>query len=155
MCWRIRALVAALAIIQAQLTVAEPPFEQARSYAFLQHRGGIAIAPVERKNGDWWLPVECNVSGIKTITVTPSVIHASLAWSKSVARIEEQTIYLQVYTAMQGSRAPSAECGPAQLRRARRGNYQVYYVDPAPEEQDQADKPPAERLHLLDTITIR
>jgi hypothetical protein len=144
-----------LAIGQTQLAAAAPPFEQPRSFAFLQNRGGIAIAPVERKNGGWWLGVECNVSGIKTITVTPSVIHASLAWSKSVARIEENTIYLQVYTAMQGNRAPSAQCGPAQLKRARPGSYQVYYVDPAAEGQNDPDRPPPERLHLLATITIR
>jgi hypothetical protein len=153
--WVTCALLTALAMSQAPLSSAAPPFEQPRGFAFLQNRGGIAIAPVERKNGDWLLPVQCNVSGIKTITVAPSVIHASLAWSKSVARIEENTIYLQVYTAMQGSRAPSAECGPAQLRRARPGSYQVYYLDPAPEGEDQAASPPAERLHLLDTITIR
>ncbi len=153
--WTTCALLTVLAIGQTPPTAAAPPFEQPRSFAFLQNRGGIAIAPVERKNGDWLLPVACNVSGIKTITVTPSVIHASLAWSKSVARIEEKTIYLQVFTAMQGSRAPSAECGPAPLRRARPGSYQVYYLDPPPEGEDEPASPPAERLHLLDTITIR
>lgn len=156
MSWGKRALLlTALAIFQAQLTAAAPPFEQPRSFAFLQNRGGIAIAPVERKNGHWWLPVKCNVSGIKTITVAPSVIHASLAWSKSVARIEDNAIYLQVYTAMQGNRAPSAECGPAQLRRARRGSYPVYYVDPLPEGEEESTKLPAERLHLLANVTIQ
>ncbi len=152
--WWTVLLIGLLVLTQVQLATAAPPFEQARSFAFLQERGGIEIAPVERKNNSWWLPVQCNVSGIKAITVTPSVIHSSLAWSKTVARIEEKTIYLQVYTAMQGSRAPSAVCGPAQLQRARAGTYQVYYLDPPLDGEEERDAPHADSLHLLATVTI-
>jgi hypothetical protein len=136
-------IVVALALLLCgQRSLAAPPFEQARSLAFLQDRGGIAVDKVFRKNGDWLLPVACNVSGIKTITTTPTTIHASLAWSKSVAWIEEGHIYLQVFTAMQGPRAPSAECGPAALRHTQRGVYPVYFVDPD------------ETTHLLTSVEI-
>jgi hypothetical protein len=107
-----------------------PPFEQARSLAFLQARGGILVEQSFRKNNRWWLAVECNVSGIKAITVTPTTIHSGLAWSKSIASIDGDRIYLQVFTAVQGTQAPSANCGPAALQRVEAQSYQVYYLDP-------------------------
>jgi hypothetical protein len=122
-------LIAAAALLLASAASATPPFEQARSLAFINARGGLLVERVFRKNGGWWLDVQCNVSGIKSVSTTPSTLHAGLAWSKSVARVEAGRIYLQVFTAMQGSEAPSANCGPARLRRADPGVYQIYYLD--------------------------
>ena len=107
-----------------------PPFEQPRSLAFLQARGGILVQQSFRKNNRWWLEVQCNVSGIKTISVAPTTIHSGLAWSKSVASVDGDRIYLQVFTAVQGTQAPSANCGPAALQRVEPQFYQLYYVDP-------------------------
>lgn len=107
-----------------------PPFEQPRSLAFIEDRGGLALTETYRKNNRWWLGVECNVSGIKTISETPRTLHSGLAWSKSVATVEDDRIYLTVFTAVQGPQAPSANCGDAPLARVERKVYPVYYVDP-------------------------
>jgi hypothetical protein len=123
-------IIAAALLAAATASQATPPFEQARSLAFIEARGGIRIEQTFRKNNRWWLTVECNVSGIKTITVTPTTIHSGLAWSKSSARVEGDAIYLQVFTAVQGSQAPSAVCGPAPLQHVPPQVYRVYYVDP-------------------------
>lgn len=120
-----------LALCLAQFAYAvNPPFEQPRSLNFIQNRGGIIVDSTYRKNNRWWLTVSCNVSGIKKFTHTPNHIHAGLAWSKSVAVIEDGAILLTVYTAQQGTRAPSAVCGDAVLSRFDPGYYKVYYLDP-------------------------
>lgn len=122
--------VVLIGLLATHTSSAAPPFEQPRSYAFIEDRGGLLLKPSYRKNNRWWLAVDCNVSGIKTITVAPRTIHSGLAWSKSVAIIEEDKIYLTVYTAVQGPRAPSAICGDAPLDYLPRGHYPVYYRDP-------------------------
>ena len=136
-------LVLLSAIISVASHASDPPFAQSRSLAFLLERGGVRVDQPVRKNNQWSLPVVCNVSGIKTITRPPRVIHSGLAWSESIARIEGDRIEITVVTAMQGSRAPTAICGPAALPRNSRGSYQVFYRDP-----DGA-------RHLLDTIELR
>ena len=123
-----------IAMLSASISItshaADPPFAQARSLAFLLERGGIRIDQPVRKNNQWYLPVICNVSGIKAISRPPQVIHSGLAWSESIARVGESEIDVSVITAMQGSRAPSALCGPASLQRITSGSYQVFYLDP-------------------------
>jgi hypothetical protein len=123
-------IAACTALIATCAAAIDPPFEQPRSLAFLNQRGGISIDQPLRKNNQWMLPVNCNVSGIKAITTQPNVIHSGLAWSKSVARIEDERILLTVMTGVQGSRAPSAICGPAPLKRLYHERYEVLYLDP-------------------------
>lgn len=123
-------LIATAMLMVATPGHAAPPFEQARSLAFLQARGGILVEQSFRKNNRWWLQVVCNVSGIKTISVVPTTIHSGLAWSKSTATVDGDRIYLQIFTAVQGTQAPSAICGPAALQRVAAQSYQVYYLDP-------------------------
>ena len=124
------AFASCTALLAGLSLAADPPFAQQRSYAFLEQRGGLSIDQPYRKNNRWYLPVHCNVSGIKAITTPPRVIHSGLAWSASVARVEDRHILLTVVTAMQGSRAPSAVCGPAPLRHLDSGHYEVLYLDP-------------------------
>ena len=124
------AYICAAALLAGSSQASDPPFAQQRSLAFLEQRGGLSIDQPYRKSNRWYLPVHCNVSGIKAITRPPAVIHAGLAWSQSLAQIEERRILLTVVTAMQGSRAPSAVCGPALLPRLDTGIYQVYYLNP-------------------------
>ncbi len=137
------ALIVVFVLATASANAVTPPFEQSRSLAFIRDRGGLALGEPYRKNNTWWLALECNVSGIKTITDTPVNIHSGLAWSKSVARLEEKRIYLTVFTAVQGTQAPSAICGDAPLPRVSAGVYQVYYVDP-----DESE-------HLLGAVEIK
>ena len=121
---------ALLGLLMTAAAAAAPPFEQPRSLGFLQQRGGIAAGDPYRKGNRWLLPVTCNVSGIATVTTTPTVIHSGLAWSKTLATVEDGRIFITVLTAQQGPEAPSAQCGPARLRRFYDHRYEVWYRDP-------------------------
>lgn len=136
-------LIAAISLTWSATCLASPDFEQPRELSYIEDRGGLRLTEPYKKNNRWWLALECNVSGIKKITVTPKTIHSGLAWSKSVANVDENRIYLSIYTAMQGPRAPSAACGDAPLAHAPGGVYQVYYLDPD------------ETTHSLGTVELR
>lgn len=114
----------------AQAASFEARFEQPRSWAFMQNRGGIALQPAFNEGGHWFLPVRCNVSGIEAITITPRTLHSKLAWRQTSASVEDGRIYLVIITAQQGPRAPSAVCGPARLEATHAGDYEVFYRDP-------------------------
>lgn len=109
---------------------ADPDFIQARSWQFISERGGISVGDPARLHGHYELPVTCNVSGIETVTTRPTVVHAGLAWWRSAVHIETGRIELTVLTAKQGSDAPSARCGPADLGHIDPGRYHVVYRDP-------------------------
>ncbi len=105
-------------------------FEQARSWHFIDARGGLQVGQPIRESGQWLLPVACNVSGIEALGSRPVIIHNNLAWSKSVARVEGFLVFLTLYTALQGPRSPSAKCGPAEIPRLQSGTYEVLYLNP-------------------------
>ncbi|MGI9286942.1 MAG: hypothetical protein ACR2P1_16270 [Pseudomonadales bacterium] len=105
-------------------------FDQPVSWEFMQNRGGIALEPAFREAGHWFLPVRCNVSGIKAITTTPRILHAKRAWRRTSAVIEDGRIYVVIVATKQGLKAPSAVCGPAKLEAVQPGDYEVIYRDP-------------------------
>lgn len=123
--------VALLFIVAAGFAAAATPdFIHARSWRFIAERGGLSVGDPVSVRGGYQLPVTCNVSGIDTVTMRPTVIHSGLAWWKSAVRIESDLIELTVLTAEQGPNAPSARCGPADLGDIASGKYHVVYRDP-------------------------
>lgn len=123
-------LTLAMTCAVAQSAAFEPRFEQPRSWAFMQNRGGIALEPAFNEAGHWFLPVRCNVSGIEAVTTAPRTLHSNLAWRQTSASVKDGRIYLVIVTAQQGPGAPSAVCGPAKLEALHAGDYEVFYRDP-------------------------
>ncbi len=114
----------------AQSASFDDRFDQPVSWEFMQNRGGIALEPAFREARHWFLPVRCNVSGIKAITTAPRILHAKRAWRRTSAVIEDGRIYVVIVATKQGLKAPSAACGPAKLEAAQPGDYEVFYRDP-------------------------
>ncbi|MGI9296046.1 MAG: hypothetical protein ACR2PS_18840 [Pseudomonadales bacterium] len=122
-------LTLAMICATAQSASFEPRFQQQRSWAFMQNVGGIALEQAFNEAGHWFLPVSCNVSGIKAVTTTPRTLHSKLAWWQTKASVEDGRIYLTIVTALQGLRAPTSICGPAKLEAVHAGDYDVFYRD--------------------------
>ena len=114
----------------AQSASFDERFDKPVSWEFMQNRGGIALEPAFREAGHWFLPVRCNVSGIKAITTAPRILHAKLAWRQTRAVLEGGRIYVVIVTTKQSLEAPSAVCGLAKLDAAQPGDYEVIYRDP-------------------------
>ncbi len=98
---------------------------QARDWSFVQSVGGLALGvPVER-NGTWYLPIRCDVSGVEAVTTRPTAIHSALACDPA-AVVEGQTIVLTIVARPEESSA-FADCPPVRLGRPPRGRYAVVY----------------------------
>lgn len=95
-------------------------------FAFVQSVGGIKIKNPRREEEGWFLPVEIDVSGLKTVTVTPTAQNSGLACEKTSARVSGQKILITVHT---GTPKPNraATCPPAPLGNLESGAYDVYY----------------------------
>lgn len=46
-----------------------PP--QKVDWTYIQNHGGIQIGELNQNNEGYWLPIECNAAGLKTITIKP------------------------------------------------------------------------------------
>lgn len=101
-----------------------------RDWEFIQSVGGIAIGePILEKN-NWFLPVKCNVAGLKEITVKPTMLNSGLDWADTEVRIKGDVIYLSIETALVGMGGKSSDCGPAKLGEIKSGKYSVMYLSP-------------------------
>ena len=101
-----------------------------RDWEFIQSVGGISIGTPKLENNNWVLPVLCNVSGLKEITVKPTMLNSGLVWADTEVRIRESIIYLSIETALAGMGGKSSKCGPAMLGKLKPGQYKVMYLSP-------------------------
>ena len=104
--------------------IAEP-----QSWSFIESVGGIAVDPPVRADRSWVLPVRCDVSGLKTITIKPAKVNSGIACQNIRAEVEGSFIYLTVLTTIAGG-GRNAECPPALLGQVVSGTYRVFYRGP-------------------------
>jgi hypothetical protein len=99
-----------------------------RDWRFIQSVGGIAIGLPVAENNDWLLPVNCNVAGLREITVKPTMLNSGLVWADTEVSIKGGIIYLSIKTALVGIGGGSSDCGPANLGKIEPGKYSVMYL---------------------------
>ena len=122
--------VAGLLLLGLVDRVAAVDIIRPRSLDFIEARGGITVGVPEQANGGWRLPLGCDLSGVSSVNERGNVLHSGLAWWRSAAVIENQRIYLTIETNVQGMRASSARCGPAELGYIGQGVYELHYRNP-------------------------
>ena len=116
---------AALAVI---LSGCSGPFTEHRDWRFVQSVGGMAIGQPRRKsNSTYSLPVECNVSGTRAITVHPTALNSAFMCAGFDVRKNGSSVYLTLRTSLFGR---SSRCKAISLGRLTPGTYSVYYRDP-------------------------
>jgi len=106
------------------------PLGQERDWEFMQSVGGIAISEPKHLDGKWELPVRCDVTGLREITVKPTTINSALVWADTEVRVDGQVIYITIETSVFGITGKSSACGPAQLGKIKDGQYKVMYLSP-------------------------
>lgn len=98
----------------------------------VQAVGGVRIGTPYAKSGQWYLPVEADVSGLKGGTVVNSGLGCAVT-----ARPDGGTLLVTVDAKLAGSLArSSAKCEPVKLGHIKAGGYDVVYRSPS--EPDQA-----------------
>jgi hypothetical protein len=96
-----------------------------RDWNFIQAVGGMKANLVERR-----LFVSCDVSGLKTITVKPTLVNSGIGVRKLRCSRVGNTIQLSVVTSVieKGMRT---DCGSVDLDAYPAGTYSVVYLDPS------------------------
>lgn len=101
-------------------------FAESRSWQFVQSVGGIEIGiPVQSDNG-WILPLRCDVSGLRAITVKPTTLNSGLSCGPVEVVTEGKTIFITLKTDVAG-KGRSAVCPAALLGNLPAGKYSVFY----------------------------
>jgi len=101
-----------------------------RDWEFIQSVGGIAIGNPKLINDNWSLPIKCNVSGLQTFTVKPTMLNSGLVWADTEVRLKDSEIHISIETALHGMGSKTASCGPAELGELKSGTYIIKYLSP-------------------------
>jgi hypothetical protein len=105
-------------------------FRETRDWSFIQSVGGISVGqPVSTQDG-WYLPVNCDVSGLQTTTVKPTQLNSALVCYKVLATGDNQTIFISVQTSVAGSGPGTSSCRAVNIGNLRKGRYSIRYKDP-------------------------
>lgn len=101
-----------------------------RSWEFIESVGGIAInTPSRVRNCAVFLPVTCDVSGLKSVTKKPTSMNSSLVVTDIDKKIEGNEILLSVKTGL-ASKLKTSACSGVELGDIPAGDYQVFYLGP-------------------------
>jgi hypothetical protein len=97
---------------------------QEKSWAFIQSVGGMKVSAK-----DSTLTVECDVSGLKKITVEPTLINSGIGVRKLKHKRDGNTILLTLTTCVIGKGITTSP-KPVDLSAYPEGEYSVEYLDP-------------------------
>ena len=99
-----------------------------RDWQFVQSVGGIAVGTPQRgANGQVLLPVNCDVSGLRAVTASPSAINSGIACEAPAVVVRGRSVYIAVVTSLPSEKVGSARCPDANLGTLAPGRYAVFY----------------------------
>ena len=99
-----------------------------RSWEFIESVGGIAIGtPSRNLRGSVYLPVNCDVSGLTTITKKPTMINSALVVKGIDKKIADKYILISVDSGLASVISKTCTCSGVDLGDIPNGDYQVFY----------------------------
>lgn len=102
-------------------------FANTQDWAFVQSVGGMRVDQPRQSSVEWTLPVEVDITGLHAITTQPTAEHPDLICQGIGADIENNNIYLALFTATPWIGAKNGQCPPVSLGHPMPGRYTVYY----------------------------
>jgi hypothetical protein len=112
--------------VLAMLHGCSTAFAEKRPWSFVTAVGGLKVESPVHSSGRWFLPIQADVSGVRTITARPTTINSSLICEAVTVRVKGQDIFLVLETALAHGDATSV-CPVAKLGRLATGRYNVWY----------------------------
>jgi len=107
---------------------------------FITSVGGIRIDdPYPTKEG-WFLPVQCDVSGLTKITNEPTTMNSALKCVRIEYSKKDSSVYITVFTSSIGYNNKTCVCEGVNIGQLRKGEYRVYYEN---------------NLHFIKTVTLK
>jgi hypothetical protein len=113
-------------LIMAALLIACGALVEERDWSFVKAVGGMSIGTPREENGEWLLPVEADVSGLRTVTVKPTTLNSALACKEVRSSVNNNVIHLSLITAL-AAKGHSSTCPAAKLGTIAPGRYVVFY----------------------------
>jgi hypothetical protein len=100
---------------------------ETEDWDFIQTVGGIKTeTPLETEEG-FYLPVKCNVSGLDSVTIKPTMLNSALSCLKIKSTINGNTIHLKVVAGFAMTKNFDCNCRAVRVGDLGSGNYIVYY----------------------------
>jgi hypothetical protein len=97
--------------------------QKKRDWAFIQSVGGMSVSAEGQT-----LMIDCDVSGLRKVTVKPTMINSGLGVRKVIHKRDENKIQLTVVTSLIGKNTPTTP-KPLDLSDYPAGSYSVVYRD--------------------------
>ena len=96
-------------------------------WAFIKSVGGIKIdEPYLTKEG-WFLPIQCDVSGLTKITNEPTTMNSALKCVKVSYNKKGSSIFITIYTGSIGYINKTCRCEGINVGQLKKGEYSIYY----------------------------
>lgn len=99
-----------------------------RDWDFVQSIGGISVNPPLQTPEGWSLPINCDVSGLRRVTVKPSTLNSALVCSNVTVSQTGNRIFITVQTALvRQDKTTTSSCGAVPLGNLKPGEYEILY----------------------------
>ena len=122
---RLARVVVIAALGLAPLAQAQTP----ASWEFLQSVGGIRIGAAQKDGNGWILPVECDLTGLRSITTDPTVLNSELVVDRLQWQADGQQLRVSVLLKETSYATSEATCPLLRLQGLQPGRYTVFYQD--------------------------
>jgi hypothetical protein len=100
-------------------------------WPFIQSVGGISVGtPKQIESGIWNIPIDCDVSGLRTITVKPTTLNSALVVRKVKSKIQSGTLFIWVITSVVDKQNHSPSATGTTIKNMKPGSYPVEYLNP-------------------------
>lgn len=114
------------------------------AWDFIQSVGGIRVeTPQKKGNGQWVLPVICDVSGTTTVTRKPTAMNSGLVVTRMLHRVTGNEIHISVVLNSPLSTSRTSRCTEIVVGGVNVGEYRVLY------------EAPNEAAHALGFVTFK
>ena len=98
-------------------------------WAFIESVGGIKVGTPLKTEQGYYLPIQCNVSGLDSITSQPTALNSALWCLSTQTFVEDSSIYLHINYGISFSDYTECNCSATNIGKLKSGNYKVYYQD--------------------------
>jgi len=100
-----------------------------RDWAFVQSVGGLAVGAPYRTPAGVMLPVDIDITGLRSITTKPTTMNSGLALKEIVIRPQGNTLLLKVMTTL-GGKGSSPSSKDLLVGNLEPGRYAVLFTEP-------------------------
>ena len=102
-----------------------------RDWTFIQSVGGLFVGnPKHLESDNWYLPIDCDVSGIRTITIKPTTVNSALVVRKIKTKVKLNTVQIWVITSVADKQNISSSSTGVTLKGITEGSYKIEYLNP-------------------------